>query len=100
MSAYVVVEVTVSDPATYEEYKRLAPPSIAQYQGRYIARGGRTETLEGDWAPKRLVLLEFPTMELARAWWESSEYADAKAMRQRSATTRMVLLEGLPGIAG
>ena len=100
MSAYIVVDVTVTNPATYEEYKELAPPSIAQYGGRYIARGGQTETLEGEWHPSRLVLLEFPTMEQARAWWASSEYADAKTMRHRSATTQMVLLEGLPGIAG
>jgi uncharacterized protein (DUF1330 family) len=100
MSAYVVVDVTVTNPSTYEEYKELAPPSIAQYGGRYIARGGQTETLEGEWHPSRLVLLEFPNMEQARAWWASSEYAGAKTMRQRSATTQMVLLEGLPGIAG
>src|SRR3954464_12375094 len=100
MAAYIVVDISVTDPATYEDYKRLAPPSIAQYGGRYIARGGKCETLEGNWSPSRLVILEFPTMEQARNWWASTEYADAKAMRQRSATTQMVLLEGLPGIAG
>ena len=100
MAAYVVVDITVTDPATYEGYKDLAYPTIGQYEGRYIARGGKTETLEGDWQPKRLVILEFPTMEQARAWWASSEYADAKAMRQRSASTQMVAVEGLPGIAG
>jgi uncharacterized protein (DUF1330 family) len=100
MSAYLVIDINVTDPTIYEDYKQLAPPSIAQYGGRYIARGGQTETLEGDWRPTRLVILEFPTMEQARAWWASSEYADAKAMRLRSAKTQMVLLEGLPGIAG
>jgi uncharacterized protein (DUF1330 family) len=100
MSAYVVVDIDITDPVTYEEYKRLAPPSIAQYGGRYIARGGSTEVLEGDWQPSRLVILEFANVEQAKAWWSSSEYAEAKAMRQRSSTTKMVLLEGLPGIAG
>jgi uncharacterized protein (DUF1330 family) len=100
MAAYLVIDISVNDPAVYEKYKDLAPPSIAQYGGRYIARGGKTETLEGTWAPSRLVLLEFPTSDAARTWWASSEYADAKAMRQKSATTQMVLLEGLPGIAG
>jgi uncharacterized protein (DUF1330 family) len=100
MSAYVVVDISVADPATYEEYKRLAPPSIAQYGGRYIARGGATEVLEGEWQPTRLVILEFPTMDQAKAWWASAEYAGAKAMRHRSASTNMVVLEGLPGIAG
>lgn len=96
MSAYVCVEIDVHDPETYAEYIKLAPPSIAQYGGRYIVRGGRTETLEGDWAPKRFVILEFDTMEAARAWWSSPEYAEGKAMRQRSAFTRMLLCEGLP----
>lgn len=95
MPAYVVVEVTVKDPGTYERYKVLAPPSIAAYQGRYIARGGATETLEGDWTPSRLVLLEFPDMQTARAWWTSPEYAPAKALRQSCASTDMVMVAGL-----
>lgn len=96
MSAYVVVEVTVKDAETYEKYKQLAPPTIGLYGGRYLARGGLTEPLEGTWAPKRLVILEFPTVERARAWWSSPEYAPAKALRQSCTDTDMVLLEGLP----
>jgi uncharacterized protein (DUF1330 family) len=97
MPAYVVVEINVEDPETYERYKQLAPPSIAAHGGRYIARGGATETLEGSWVPKRLVILEFPTAGRARAWWASPEYAEAKRLRQTSAKTEMVLIEGLPG---
>ena len=100
MSAYIVVDISVNDPAAYEEYKKLAPPSIAQYQGRYIARGGATETLEGSWSPTRLVILEFPSMAQARAWWASPEYAPAKALRNRSASSKMVVVDGLPGVAG
>lgn len=96
MPAYVVVQITVKDPATYERYKELAPPSIGQYGGRYIARGGSTHLLEGSWNPTRLVILEFPTLERARAWWASPEYAEAKALRQRCAATEMLILEGLP----
>ena len=96
MPAYLVVDVQVHDPARYEEYKGLAPASIARYGGRYVVRGGSTETLEGDWRPGRLVLLEFPDLEMARAWWASEEYAPAKAIRQATAHTRMVLVEGLP----
>jgi uncharacterized protein (DUF1330 family) len=96
MPAYVVVEVTVHDPDRYDRYKLLAPPSIAAYGGRYIARGGAVETLEGSWSPRRLVLLEFPSAERARAWWSSPEYAEAKALRQASASTEMVLVDGLP----
>jgi uncharacterized protein (DUF1330 family) len=96
MPAYVCVEIEIHDPETYEAYKQLAPPSIAQYGGRYLTRGGRMETLEGDWQPKRFVILEFPTYERAREWWHSDEYRDAKAMRHRSARSRMLLVEGLP----
>lgn len=95
MPAYIVVDIDIHDAETYEAYKLLAPPSIAQYGGRYVARGGKCDVLEGDWQPKRLVLLEFPTADAARAWWASPEYAEGKAMRHRSAHTNMVLLEGL-----
>jgi uncharacterized protein (DUF1330 family) len=96
MPAYLVVEVTINDPATYERYKTMAPPTIAQYGGRYLARGGHTEVLEGGWSPTRLVILEFASVERARAWWNSPEYAAAKALRQSCTDTDMVLLEGLP----
>ena len=95
MPVYLIVEISVHDAETYERYKQLAPASIAAFGGRYLARGGRTEVLEGTWAPPRLVILEFPTMEQARAWWASPEYAPAKALRQASASTKMLLLEGL-----
>ena len=95
MSAYVVVEVEVQDPERYETYKQLAPPSIAQYGGRYVARGGEVTTLEGDWSPRRLVILEFPSVEQARAWWSSAEYAEAKALRQATARTQMIVVAGL-----
>ncbi|MFL5613621.1 MAG: DUF1330 domain-containing protein [Gemmatimonadaceae bacterium] len=96
MTAYLVVDIEIHDLQRYETYKRMAPPSIALYGGRYLTRGGETEVLEGDWTPKRFVILEFPTMDQARAWWSSPEYSEAKALRQAIATTRMVLTEGLP----
>jgi uncharacterized protein (DUF1330 family) len=95
MPAYVAVEIAIHDPVAYERYKQLAPPSIAVYGGRYLTRGGALETLEGRRRPQRFVILEFPDMERARAWWSSPEYAEAKALRQASATTEMLLLEGL-----
>jgi uncharacterized protein (DUF1330 family) len=95
MAAYIVVEITIHDPANYDQYKEMAPPSIAQYGGRYLVRGGATTTLEGTWGPSRLVILEFPDAEQARAWWSSEEYAEAKALRQASARTQMLLVEGL-----
>ena len=95
MPAYVVVDVTVEDPATYERYKSLTPGSLAPYGGRFLVRGGTTETLEGSWDPQRIVILEFPDVEAARAWWASPEYAEARALRQASARTQMLLVEGV-----
>lgn len=95
MSAYVVVQVRVKDAERYAQYRAMSPDSIAKYGGRFIARGGTTETLEGDWDPGRLVLLEFPDMATARAWWASPEYADAKALRHATAESAMVLIEGV-----
>ncbi len=98
MPAYVVVEIDVTDPETYERYKSLAPPSIASHGGRYLVRGAPVECLEGSWRPPRFVLLEFPDAGRARAWWSSPEYAPAKALRQSSAGTAMILVEGVSSI--
>ena len=95
MSAYLVVNITVNDPERYEDYKALAPASIEQYGGKYLARGGRTETLEGSWTPKRMVILEFPSFEQAKAWWSSTEYAKAKAIRPSCSRAELVVVEGL-----
>lgn len=95
MSAYVLSEIEVLDEERYEVYKRLAPPVIAAYGGRYLVRGGETETLEGDWSPKRIVILEFPTVAQAKAWWSSTEYSEVKAIRQATTRTRMIIVEGL-----
>jgi uncharacterized protein (DUF1330 family) len=96
MAAYVIVNVAVRDPARYEEYKRLATPTVGAYGGRYVARGGAVDVREGGWTPSRLVVLEFPTVERARAWWDSPEYAPAKAVRQSCADTQLVITEGVP----
>lgn len=95
MAAYVVVEIEVKDPVRYDDYKKLAPPSIATYGGKYLARGGKTESLEGNWSPQRLVILEFPTFEQAKKWIDSEEYRPARELRHQTAQTRMVLIEGL-----
>lgn len=95
MAAYVVVEVEVNEPVEYERYKSMAPSSIAAYGGRYIVRGGTCEALEGEWVPRRLVVLEFPTRERARAWWDSDEYREARSLRHRTASTNMVLIDGV-----
>jgi len=96
MPAYIVANVSIEDAAKYEEYKKAAPPSIAKHGGRYIARAGRSEALEGAMPRQRLVLLEFPSYEAAKQWWDSTEYADAKALRQSCARSDIILIEGTP----
>ncbi|HOX82909.1 MAG TPA: DUF1330 domain-containing protein [Chryseolinea sp.] len=95
MPAYVIVDVTVLNKDEYEGYKKLTPPSIAAYGGKFIVRGGATESLEGDWNPERIVILEFENMQLAKEWWRSELYAPAKEIRQRNAKTKMILVEGI-----
>ena len=95
MTAYVIVDIDVTDPVRYEDYKLLAAPTVELYGGKYIARGGRTETLEGDWAPTRLVILQFESLEQARRWHDSAEYAPARALRRETATSNMVVIEGV-----
>lgn len=97
MPAYIIVDVTIHTAENYEGYKKLTPASIAAYGGRFIVRGGKTQTLEGNWQPGRLVVLEFPSMERAKEWWASKEYAPAKAMRQANAETQMIVVEGFEG---
>lgn len=94
MPAYVAVDVTIHDPQTYERYKALAAPTIGQFGGRYVVRGGTTQTLEGSWSPKRFVLLEFKDADTARAWWSSPEYSEARRIRESCASTQMLLVDG------
>ena len=91
----MIATVEVKDPVRYEDYKTLVPPSIAAFGGRFVARGGKTDVLEGDWNPKRLVIIEFPNAERARRWYDSPEYAAARALRQATSTGSLVLIEGV-----
>jgi len=95
MSAYVIVEIDVLDPVGYEEYKKLAGATVEKYGGKYIVRGGRTEVLEGNWRPKRIVVLQFESMQRAREWLNCEEYRDPRKMRHRTAETKMILVEGV-----
>jgi uncharacterized protein (DUF1330 family) len=95
MPAYIIARLTVTDPRKYEKYKALAPAAIAAHGGRYLTRGGAMETLEGFKEGRRLVLLEFPSIDKAREFYNSAEYAAAKAKRKGAAKGQFVLLEGL-----
>lgn len=95
MAAYVILDIEVKDTSGYEEYKKKGAPTILAYGGKPMARGGKTEVLEGNWQPKRMVILEFKTMEDAKKWWNSPEYNEAKKLRHASADTNVVFVEGL-----
>ena len=95
MPAYVIVDVEVTDPAGYDDYKKMVPASLAAYDGKFAVRGGACETLEGAWQPKRMVVLEFPSVARAKQWWASDEYRAAKALRQRTAKSKMIVVEGV-----
>jgi uncharacterized protein (DUF1330 family) len=95
MAAYIIVEIEVTDPVGYEEYKQLAGATVEQYGGKYIVRGGTAEKLEGNWDPKRIVILQFETMERAKEWLNCEEYREPRKMRHRTAKTNMILVEGM-----
>ena len=95
MAAYVVLDIHVTDPQTYAKYKELAPPAIAAFGGRYLARGGATEVLEGSRTPNRVVIIEFPTADKAKQWLASAEYREARALRHAAATSNAFVVEGL-----
>ncbi|HEV3222459.1 MAG TPA: DUF1330 domain-containing protein [Puia sp.] len=94
MPAYVIVEVSIYDHREYENYKKLTPAAITAFNGKFIVRGGETITLEGDWKPERIVVLEFPSVEKANEWWHSELYTEAKLIRQRTAKTKMIIVQG------
>jgi uncharacterized protein (DUF1330 family) len=95
MAAYVLVQIEVLDKERYERYKQLSTAALAAYDGRFIVRGGNVETLEGSWSPKRLVIIEFPSVEQARKWWNSKEYSEARALRQATARSELIIVEGV-----
>lgn len=95
MAAYVIVEIEVTDAAGYEEYRKLAGAVMAAYGGKFLVRGDKIEALEGDWQPKRIVVLEFPSVTRAKEWWGSKDYTTARVVRERTAKTRMILAEGV-----
>jgi uncharacterized protein (DUF1330 family) len=95
MAAYLIVNVDVKDPEAYEEYKSKVPALVRKHGGEYLARGGRSVVLEGDWRPARLVIFRFPDLAAAQALHDDPEYRPLKALRQRASSTDMVAVEGL-----
>jgi uncharacterized protein (DUF1330 family) len=96
MPAYVISDVEPRDAALVAQYRTLAEASIAKYGGRYIVRGGPIDAVEGGWAPKHVVIVEFPSMERAREWYRSADYAEALEVRQHALTRRLIFVDGVP----
>ena len=94
MPAYVIAEVEITNPDGYKEYATMVPATIEQYGGRFVVRGGKTHVLEGEWPERRRVVIEFPSVEAARKWWDSPEYAKPKALRRANSKGRLLLIEG------
>ena len=94
MAAYVIVDIDVKDPVEYAKYKDMAAPVVAAFGGKYLARGGKVETLEGAWVAKRLVILEFESIARAKEWLNSKEYSAARALRHKTAQSNMIVVEG------
>ena len=95
MAAYVIVEVNVADPQLFQEYAKGVPATIAAFGGRYLVRGGSVDAKEGGWTPKRVVVLEFPSMGQARRWYDSADYAPLLAMRLKAANSKLILVDGV-----
>lgn len=95
MSAYVVVQVNIKDPEGFARYRDMVPATLEPFGGRFLARGGAIEVLEGDWQPPRFVILEFESVDQAKRWWDSDEYREARDLRQATADTKMIVVEGV-----
>ena len=94
MPAYIIVDIDIVDPVGYEQYKNLAGATVEKYGGKYIVRGGKSEVLEGDWCPKRIVILRFDSIARAKEWLNCEEYREPRKMRHRTARTNMIVVEG------
>lgn len=94
MSAYVIADIEVTDPAGYEEYRKQVLAVVTKYGGRFVVRGGKIDPKEGGWAPKRIVVVEFPSLEQAQKWYDSPEYAPLIKLRQKASKGRLILVEG------
>jgi uncharacterized protein (DUF1330 family) len=94
MAAYVIGDIDITDPAAFQEYRNRVGATVEQYGGRFVVRGGKVDPKEGDWQPRLMVMLEFPSLEQAERWYNSSEYKPLIAMREKAARTHLIIAEG------
>ena len=94
MPAYIVTEIDIRDPEGFADYRAMVPASLEVHGGKFLVRGGAVENLEGSWTPSRFVVIEFESVEQAKRWWDSDEYREARDLRQATADTQMIVVEG------
>lgn len=95
MPAYLIADIEITDPEAFERYRAQVPQTIAAHGGRYLVRGGALDAVEGGWTPKRIVVVEFPTMERLRGWYDSPEYQPLLALRMGATVSKAVMVEGI-----
>jgi uncharacterized protein (DUF1330 family) len=95
MTAYIIVDLEVTDPALFEQYRAAVPATISAYGGKYLVRGGAFDVLEGTWQPKRVIVLEFETMARLKEWYGSPDYAPLRSLRAKCAKTNVIAIEGV-----
>lgn len=91
----MIIEIEVLEPALYAEYVDKVRPTVEKFGGRYLARGGKVRVLSGDWQPERIILLEFPSHERVEQWLSSPDYAPLRALRNKAARGRAIIVEGI-----
>jgi len=95
MPGYVIADVEVTDPTMFEEYRKQVPGTVQKFGGKFLTRGGAVQSLEGGWQPKRLVIIEFPSVEQARKWYDSEEYRSPKELRMKCSKGKLLIVEGI-----
>jgi len=94
MAAYIIADITMTDPQTYEQYRKQVPATVSRHGGKFLVRGGEHEVLEGPWRPGRVVVIEFPDLAAAKAWYTSAEYGPLIKLRQSASTGSVLLVQG------
>ncbi|MCJ8290552.1 MAG: DUF1330 domain-containing protein [Crocinitomicaceae bacterium] len=95
MSAYAILDLEIFDEEKLQEYKNIAPEIIKKFGGKIIVRGGEPNIVEGNWKPKRVVIIEFPSYEIANDWWNSDDYRKATELRKKGANTNAIIIDGI-----
>ena len=95
MAGYVIVDLQITDAEVYAEFRERVAGTVEAHGGRYLVRGGSAETIEGDWAPERLIVMEFDSVAKIKTWLASPEFTDLREIRHRSATANVIVVEGV-----